>query len=93
MTTTILTLCILGKCHQTIKRSGTLCCCYILSATQGVGSVMGGIIIMQGGKGDVEYIFTEKNFGQFAANEEVKDLDGILAHELTSISNRYDAIR
>ena len=41
---------------------------------QGVGSVMGGIIIMQAGKGDVEYIFTEKNFGQFAPNEQVKIL-------------------
>ena len=32
---------------------------------------MGGIIILQAGKGDVEYIFTEKDFGQFAPNEEV----------------------
>lgn len=28
-------------------------------------------MIMQAGKGSVEYIFTEKNFGQFASNEEV----------------------
>lgn len=41
---------------------------------QGIGSLMGGIIVMQAGKGDVEYIFTEKNFGQFATNEEVKIL-------------------
>lgn len=38
---------------------------------QGVGSIMGGIMIMQAGTGNVEYIFTEKNFGQFAPNEEV----------------------
>lgn len=41
---------------------------------QGIGSLMGGIIVMQAGKGNVEYIFTEKNFGQFATNEEVKIL-------------------
>ena len=39
---------------------------------QGVGSIMGGIIIMQAGKGKVEYIFTEKNFGHIAPNEEVE---------------------
>ena len=38
---------------------------------QGVGSIMGGIIVVQAGKGNVEYIFTEKNFGQFASNQEV----------------------
>ena len=32
---------------------------------------MGGIMIMQAGTGNVEYVFTEKNFGQFASNEEV----------------------
>ncbi len=37
---------------------------------------MGGIIVMQAGSGGVEYIFTEKNFGQFASNEEVKALLG-----------------
>ena len=26
---------------------------------------------MQAGSGNVEYVFTEKNFGQFASNEEV----------------------
>jgi len=35
---------------------------------------MGGIIVMQAGSGDVEDIFPEKNFGQFASNEEVKTL-------------------
>ena len=40
-------------------------------AVQGVGSIMGGIMIMQAGKGNVEYVFTEKNFGQFASGEEV----------------------
>ncbi|DBA92526.1 TPA: hypothetical protein ACH3X1_002757 [Trebouxia sp. C0004] len=38
---------------------------------KGVGSIMGGIIVMQAGSGGVEYIFTEKNFGQFASNEEI----------------------
>lgn len=33
---------------------------------------MGGIIVMQAGNGNVEYVFTEKNFGQFASNEEVE---------------------
>ena len=44
--------------------------CWI--SLQGVGSIMGGIIVMQAGSGGVEYIFTEKNFGQFASNEEVR---------------------
>lgn len=35
---------------------------------------MGGVIVMQAGNGGVEYIFTEKNFGQFASNEEVQCL-------------------
>ena len=43
-------------------------------ALQGVGSIMGGVIVMQAGNGGVEYIFTEKNFGQFASNEEVQCL-------------------
>lgn len=38
---------------------------------QGVGSIMGGIMVMQAGKGNMDYVFTEKNFGQFASNEEV----------------------
>ncbi|DBA74637.1 TPA: hypothetical protein ACH3X2_009417 [Trebouxia sp. C0005] len=38
---------------------------------KGVGSIMGGIIVMQRGSGGVEYIFTEKNFGQYASNEEI----------------------
>ena len=39
---------------------------------QGVGSIMGGIIVMQAGNGNVEYVFTEKNFGHFASNAEVE---------------------
>ena len=56
-----------------------------MPALQGVGSIMGGIIIMQAGAGGVEYIFTEKNFGQFASNEEVKSAFQYLA-ELILIS-------
>jgi hypothetical protein len=55
--------------HACVALSTTVRCWLTL---QGVGSIMGGIIVMQAGSGGVEYIFTEKNFGQFASNEEVK---------------------
>lgn len=36
---------------------------------------------MQAGTGNVEYVFTEKNFGQFASNEEVQKRNMILLQD------------
>ena len=41
---------------------------------QGVGSIMGGVIIMHAATGGVDRIFTEINFGDFPSNEEVIEL-------------------
>jgi len=43
--------------HACVALSTTVRCWLTL---QGVGSIMGGIIVMQAGSGGVEYIFTEK---------------------------------